>query len=99
MNKNDKVILVDDRWTPGIEHLYRALPVKDTVYCIREVQPGVCVDTLLMDCHQKPEPSLLLVGITNEVDKSGYERGFAARRFRKLDEASRVNEEFAKATR
>jgi hypothetical protein len=93
MDKNDKVVCVDDNWTPGIERVYKQLPIKDQTYFIREVLPGQDVDALVMDCHEKRVPALLLVGIVNDKNSRGLEHGFSARRFRKLDEASRVNEE------
>jgi hypothetical protein len=50
------------------------------------VRVGVKVDELLMDMRRVLEPSLLLVSIYNPTNKLGVEAGFAASRFRALDE-------------
>jgi hypothetical protein len=81
-----KVILVDDKWPAAVKQLYLQLPVLDTVYVVRAVRVGVKVDELLMDLRRVLEPSLLLVAIYNPTNKLGVEAGFAAHRFRALDE-------------
>jgi hypothetical protein len=47
---------------------------------------GVKADELIMDLRRVLEPSLLLVGIYNPTNNLGVEAGFAAHRFRALDE-------------
>jgi hypothetical protein len=60
------------------------------VYVVRAVRVGVKADELLMDMRRVLEPSLLLVGIFNPTNKLGVEAGFAAHRFRALDEIKRT---------
>ena len=81
-----KVVLVDDKWPETVKQLYLQLPVLDTVYVVRAVRVGVKADELIMDMRRVLEPSLLLIGIVNPVNKLGVEAGFAAHRFRALDE-------------
>ena len=81
-----KVVLVDDKWPDAVKELYLQLPVLDTVYIVRAVRVGVKVDELLMDMRRVLEPSILLIGIINPGNKLGVEAGFAASRFRALDE-------------
>ncbi len=81
-----KVVLVDDKWPESVRHLYLQFPVLDKVYVVRAVRVGVKADELIMDMRRVLEPSLLLVGVINPVNKLGVEAGFAAHRFRSLDE-------------
>jgi hypothetical protein len=81
-----KVVLVDDKWTETVKQLYLQLPVLDTVYVVRAVRVGVKADELIMDMRRVLEPSLLLVSIYNPANNLGVEAGFAAHRFRALDE-------------
>jgi hypothetical protein len=81
-----KVVLVDDRWPDAARALYTAFPVKGPAYVVRAVLDGVHVDTLMMDCHVKQVPALLLIGVTNPRNNNGKERGFDARRFRAIQE-------------
>jgi hypothetical protein len=81
-----KVVLVDDRWPETVKQLYLQLPVLDTVYVIRAIRVGVKADELIMDLRRVLEPSVLLVGVYNPANKLGVEAGFAAHRFRALDE-------------
>ena len=81
-----KVVLVDDKWPESVKQLYLQLPVLDTVYVVRAVRVGVKADELIMDLRRVLEPSLLLVSIVNPANKLGVEAGFAAHRFRALDE-------------
>jgi len=85
-----KVILVDDKWPETVRQLYLQLPVLDTVYVIRAIRVGVKADELIMDMRRVLEPSLLLVGIYNPTNNLGVEAGFAAHRFRALDELKKV---------
>ncbi len=80
------MVLVDDKWPESVKQLYLQLPVLDTVYVVRAVRVGVKADELIMDLRRVLEPSLLLVSIVNPANKLGVEAGFAAHRFRALDE-------------
>ena len=81
-----KVVCVDDQWPESVKEIYLSLPVKDSVYVVRAVRVGVKADELIMDMRRVLEQSLLLVGLYNPVNKLGVEAGFAASRFRALDE-------------
>jgi hypothetical protein len=88
-----KVVLVDDKWPEAVRELYLQLPVLDTVYIVRAVRVGVKVDELVMDMRRVLEPSILLIGIVNPANKLGVEAGFAASRFRALDELKQTTSE------
>ncbi len=81
-----KVVLVDDAWPETVRQIYLQLPVLETVYVVRAVRVGVRADELIMDMRRVLEQSLLLVGLYNPTNKLGVEAGFAASRFRALDE-------------
>ncbi|HEX7653534.1 MAG TPA: hypothetical protein VF607_08510 [Verrucomicrobiae bacterium] len=81
-----KVVLVDDKWPESVKDLYWQLPVLNTVYVVRAVRVGVKADELIMDMRRVLEPSLLLVSVYNPTNNLGVEAGFAAHRFRALDE-------------
>ena len=81
-----KVVLVDDKWPETVKQLYLQLPVLETVYVVRAVRVGVRADELIMDMRRVLEQSILLVGIYNPTNNLGVEAGFAASRFRTLDE-------------
>ena len=81
-----KVVLVDDKWPETVKQLYLQLPVLETVYVVRAVRVGVRADELIMDMRRVLEQSILLVGLYNPTNKLGVEAGFAASRFRSLDE-------------
>jgi len=81
-----KVVLVDDKWPETVKELYWQLPVLNQVYIVRAVRVGVKADELIMDMRRVLEPSLLLVSIYNPANNVGVEAGFAAHRFRTLDE-------------
>jgi hypothetical protein len=97
-NVGQKVVLVDDKWPESVKQLYLQLPVRDTVYVVRAVRVGVKADELIMDMRRVLEPSLLLVGIYNPTNNLGVEAGFAARRFRTLDELKQEALEEKEAT-
>ena len=88
-----KVVCVDDCWPETVKQLYLSLPVKDSVYVVRAVLVGVRADELIMDMRRVLEPSLLLVGLYNPANNLGVEAGFAASRFRALDELKKENVE------
>jgi hypothetical protein len=81
-----KVVLVDDKWPETVKQLYLQLPVLNTTYVVRAVRVGVRADELIMDMRRVLEQSILLVGIYNPTNNLGVEAGFAASRFRALDE-------------
>ncbi len=81
-----KVVLVDDKWPETVKQLYLQLPVLETVYVVRAVRVGVRADELIMDHRRVLEQSILLVSIYNPTNNIGVEAGFAASRFRALDE-------------
>ncbi len=85
-NVGQKVVLVDDKWPETVKQLYLQLPVLETVYVVRAVRVGVRADELIMDMRRVLEQSLLLVGLYNPTNNLGVEAGFAASRFRTLDE-------------
>jgi hypothetical protein len=60
---------------------------------VRAVRVGVKADELIMDMRRVLEPSLLLIGIINPANKLGVEAGFAAHRFRALDELKQTTGE------
>ena len=81
-----KIVLVDDKWPESVKQLYLQLPVRDNVYVVRAVRVGVRADELIMDMRRVLEQSILLTGIYNPTNNLGVEAGFAASRFRALDE-------------
>ena len=85
-NVGQKVVLVDDKWPETVRQLYLQLPVLETIYVVRAVRVGVRADELIMDMRRVLESSLLLVSLYNPTNKLGVEAGFAASRFRALDE-------------
>ena len=86
-------MLVDDKWPESVKQIYLQLPVLDTVYVVRAVRVGVKADELIMDMRRVLEPSILLMGIYNPTNNLGVEAGFAAHRFRALDELKQKNVE------
>lgn len=89
MQAGQKVMLVDDNWPAGVEDLYDQLPRKDIPCVIRSVHLATNLDALRMDLRREECLMLLLVGVNNPPSGSNpmaVERGFAARRFRLLDE-------------
>ena len=94
-NVGQKVVLVDDQWPETVKQLYLQLPLLDNVYVVRAVRVGVKADELIMDMRRVLEPSLLLVGLYNPANNLGVEAGFAAHRFRSLDELKKEKTEEA----
>jgi len=92
-----KVVLVDDKWPETVKQLYLQLPVRETIYVVRAVRVGVLADELIMEMRRVLEQSILLVSIYNPTNNLGVEAGFAASRFRALDELKQsATEEAAK---
>ena len=92
-NVGQKVVLVDDKWPESVKQLYLRLPVLETVYVVRAVLVGVRADELIMDMRRVLEQSILLVSIYNPANNLGVEAGFAASRFRALDELKQQSTE------
>jgi hypothetical protein len=86
-----KVVCVDDQWSDTVKQLYLQLPVKDSIYVVRAARVGVRADELIMDMRRVLEQSILLTGLYNPTNKLGVEAGFAASRFRSLDELKNQN--------
>ncbi len=85
----EKVVCVDDRFHPEIAWLFTALPVKGTVYTVRECDMGRAKWTTAQKGWDSVEMKVLLVELVNGVDPSTEkgcpaELGFAARRFAPL---------------
>lgn len=81
-----KIVLVDDKWPESVKQLYLQLPVVNTIYVVRASRVGVRADELIMDMRRVLEQSILLTSIYNPTNNLGVEAGFAASRFRALDE-------------
>ena len=77
-----KVVCIDDVFTPPIAVLYLALPKKDAVYVVRSVSVGISPE------GSEGEIAITLIGLKNpRSSKAPHpERGFNAMRFRSLEE-------------
>ena len=98
MIKGQKVVCINDTFTPTIRALYQQLPVKDDIYTIREVFLGrekivkgedtATVGLLLAELHNPPDP----------FHAGKEELGFTSERFAPLEELPpEENEAFAGA--
>lgn len=86
MLKGQKVVCINDTFTPTIRALYKQLPVKDTVYTVREVFLGrekivkggdtATVGLLLNELKNPPDP----------FHQGAQELGFSSERFAPLNE-------------
>lgn len=83
-----KVVCVNDDFPEWVRKLYAALPVKDSVYCIRGIAPGVALDLKTEDV------AVYLVGVQNpNSGKAPFrEMGFKPERFAPLQELPPVEE-------
>lgn len=72
-----KVICVDDRFPPGILDIFNALPVKGSLYTVRDIVPGAGFGGRDKD----QQPAVYLVELVNLPNRHGIEPGFACRRF------------------
>lgn len=79
-----KVVCIDDTFSPQIASLYDALPVKDSVYVVRGSTVGVHHDG--KGARDEGVITVYLIGIVNPRAASGAERGFLSDRFRPLEE-------------
>jgi len=86
MIKGQKVVCVNDTFSPTVRALYQQLPVKDDVYTIREVFLGrekivrggdtATVGLLLHELKNPPDP----------FHQGNQELGFSSERFAPLNE-------------
>lgn len=76
-----KVVCVDDQFDPAVRKFYTALPVRDSVYVVRGLAPGITV-------KREDEIAVYLIGLTNPCSEKPphRERGFKPERFVPLQE-------------
>jgi len=75
----EKVVCVDDKFPDWIVQKWTELPVKDVVYVVRDVVPA-------HNYGKNETCAILLTGLTGFINELGVENGFAAHRFRPLEE-------------
>jgi len=86
MIKGQKVVCINDTFTPTIRALYQQLPVKDNIYTIREVFLG---REKIVKGGDSATVGLLLEELTNPADpfhQGQQELGFSSERFAPLEE-------------
>ncbi len=86
MIKGQKVVCINDTFTPTILALYKQLPVKDNIYTIREVFLG---REKIVKGGDSATVGLLLEELTNPKDpfhQGQQELGFSSERFAPLEE-------------
>lgn len=86
MVKGQKVVCINDTFSPTIRALYKQLPVKDTVYTVREVFLG---REKIVKAGDSATVGLLLHELTNPPDpfhQGQQELGFSSERFAPLNE-------------
>jgi hypothetical protein len=86
MIKGQKVVCVNDAFSPVVKAIYRQLPVKGTTYTIREVFLG---REKIVKGGESATVGLLLVELLNPPDpfhKGKEELGFSSERFAPLEE-------------
>jgi hypothetical protein len=86
MIKGQKVVCINDTFTPTIRALYKQLPVKDNIYTIREVFLG---REKIVKGGDSATVGLLLEELTNPPDpfhQGQQELGFSSERFAPLQE-------------
>lgn len=86
MVKGQKVICINDTFTPAIRALYKQLPVKDTIYTVREVFLG---REKIVKGGDSATVGLLLEELKNPPDpfhQGEQELGFSSERFAPLNE-------------
>jgi len=90
---NSKVICVDDRFPPGINDIFNALPSKGAIYTVRDIVPA-------QDWKLKGTCAVMLHELVNRPNRHGIEPGFATNRFREptAEELANVIEEAEEAT-
>lgn len=86
MVKGQKVVCINDTFTPAIRVLYQQLPVKDATYTIREVFLG---REKIVKGGETATVGLLLEELRNPKDpfhQGEQELGFTSERFAPLEE-------------
>ncbi|MFZ9745064.1 MAG: hypothetical protein ACO3G4_00360 [Opitutaceae bacterium] len=86
MVKGQKVICVNDAFSPTVRALYKQLPVKDTIYTVREVFLG---REKIVKGGDSATVGLLLEELVNPKDpfhQGEQELGFSSERFAPLNE-------------
>lgn len=94
----ERVVCVDDNIHPEIAFMYTALPEKGKVYTIRDCEPGRSKWVTGQGGWDSVDMKVLLQELQNPIDPSTVkgcpgELGFAARRFRPLEEETFYQEE------
>lgn len=81
MQSGSKVICVDDRFPVEIFVYYSALPIKDKVYTVRDMEVGVSIN------GEEGEIAVTLNELINPTSSKPpcRERGFRIERFRELE--------------
>jgi hypothetical protein len=97
MVKGQRVVCINDTFSPAIRALYKQLPVKDNIYKIREVFLG---REKIVRGGDTATVGLLLEELTNPPDpfhQGEQELGFSSERFAPLNELpdEKVEEEVA----
>ena len=85
MVKGQKVVCINDTFTPAIRALYKQLPVKDNIYTVREVFLG---REKIVKAGDSATVGLLLEELTNPSDpfhRGEQELGFSSERFAPLN--------------
>lgn len=82
-----KVVCVNDHFQEIVKELYLALPIKDEVYVIRDLELGIGIAP-----DRVPKVTVLLIGIVNPYGPppASRERGFDSDRFRPVEEVPTV---------
>jgi hypothetical protein len=93
----EQVVCVDDVFHPEISFLFTALPKKGRTYTIRDCDMGRAKWTSEQKGWDSADWKVLLEELVNPMDPSTLkgcpsELGFAARRFRPLDEVTNEEE-------
>lgn len=86
MVKGQKVVCINDEFSPLIRQLYKQLPVRDRTYTVREVFLG---REKVVRAGDSATVGLLLEELVNPRDfihRGGQEFGFSAERFAPLQE-------------
>lgn len=86
MVKGQKVVCINDTFSPAIRALYKQLPVKDNIYTVREVFLG---REKIVKAGDSATVGLLLQEIKNPPDpfhQGEQELGFSSERFAPLNE-------------
>jgi hypothetical protein len=97
MIKGQKVVCVNDTFSPTIRALYKQLPVKDTIYTVREVFLG---REKIVKGGDTATVGLLLEELTNPRDpfhQGEQELGFTSERFAPLNELPDETEKIEEA--